>query len=204
MKKILCLGFCLLSLHKLSNAQAGKQKWVDSTYNALPEKEKIGQLFMVAAYSGGEKYNQGQIQGLIDARMIGGVIFMQGTPEAQARLTNQYQNKSRVPLLIGMDAEWGLGMRLTGVKNFPRQMMVGATRSPAQMEQMAMAIAYQCKRMGVHVNFAPVVDINNNPANPVINFRSFGEDKEWVTTLAKAYTKGLQDNGIMACVKHFP
>jgi len=204
MKKILCLGFCLLSLHKLSNAQAGKQKWVDSTYNALPEKEKIGQLFMVAAYSGGEKYNQGQNQGLIDARMIGGVIFMQGTPEAQARLTNQYQNKSRVPLLIGMDAEWGLGMRLTGVKNFPRQMMVGATRSPAQMEQMAMAIAYQCKRMGVHVNFAPVVDINNNPANPVINFRSFGEDKEWVTTLAKAYTKGLQDNGIMACVKHFP
>lgn len=204
MKKILCLGFCLLSLHKLSNAQAGKQKWVDSTYNALPEKEKIGQLFMVAAYSGGEKYNQGQIQSLIDARMIGGVIFMQGTPEAQARLTNQYQNKSRVPLLIGMDAEWGLGMRLTGVKNFPRQMMVGATRSPAQMEQMAMAIAYQCKRMGVHVNFAPVVDINNNPANPVINFRSFGEDKEWVTTLAKAYTKGLQDNGIMACVKHFP
>lgn len=204
MKKILCLGFCLLSLHKLSHAQAGKQKWVDSIYNSLPEKEKIGQLFMVAAYSGGEKYNQGQIQGLVDGRMIGGVIFMQGTPEAQARLTNQYQQKSKVPLLIGMDAEWGLGMRLTGVKNFPRQMMIGATRSPAQMEQMAMAIAYQCKRMGVHINFAPVVDINNNPANPVINFRSFGEDKEWVTTLAKAYTKGLQDNGIMACVKHFP
>lgn len=204
MKKILCLGFCLLSLHKLSHAQAGKQKWVDSTYNALPEKEKIGQLFMVAAYSGGEKFNEGQIQSLIDGRLIGGVIFMQGTPEAQARLTNQYQQKSRVPLLIGMDAEWGLGMRLTGVKNFPRQMMIGATRSPAQMEQMAMAIAYQCKRMGVHVNFAPVVDINNNPENPVINFRSFGENKEWVTTLAKAYTKGLQDNGVMACVKHFP
>ncbi len=204
MKKILCLGFCLLSLHKLSHAQSGKQKWVDSTYKALPEKEKIGQLFMVAAYSGGEKFNEGQIQSLIDGRMIGGVIFMQGTPEAQARLTNQYQQKSKVPLLIGMDAEWGLGMRLTGVRNFPRQMMIGATRSPAQMEQMAMAIAYQCKRMGVHVNFAPVVDINNNPENPVINFRSFGENKEWVTTLAKAYTKGLQDNGIMACVKHFP
>src|SRR5690606_35670078 len=85
-----------------------------------------------------------------------------------------------------------------------RQMMLGATRSPALMEQMAMAIAYQCKRMGVHVNFAPVVDVNNNPDNPVINFRSFGENKELVVTLAKAYTKGLQDNGVMACLKHFP
>lgn len=204
MKKILCLGLCLVALHKEMKAQSPKQKWVDSVYNKLPEKERIGQLFMVAAYSGGEKYNQGQIQNLIDNKLIGGLIFMQGTPEAQAQQTNQYQAKANVPLLIGMDAEWGLGMRLTGVRNFPRQMMIGATRSPALMEQMAMAIAYQCKRMGVHVNFAPVVDVNNNPDNPVINFRSFGEDKELVVTLGKAYTKGLQDNGIMACVKHFP
>jgi beta-N-acetylhexosaminidase len=204
MRKFLCLSLCLLALKTKVSAQNHKQRWVDSVYNKLPEEEKIGQLFMVAAYSGGEKYNEGQIQTLINNRMIGGVIFMQGTPEAQAQLTNKYQTSSKVPLLIGMDAEWGLGMRLTGVKNFPRQMMLGATRSPALMEQMAMAIAYQCKRMGVHVNFAPVVDVNNNPDNPVINFRSFGENKELVVTLAKAYTKGLQDNGVMACLKHFP
>lgn len=204
MRKLLCLSLCLLAFKKEVSAQNNKQRWVDSVYNKLAEEEKIGQLFMVAAYSGGEKYNEGQIQTLINNRMIGGVIFMQGTPEAQAQLTNKYQSSSKVPLLIGMDAEWGLGMRLTGVKNFPRQMMLGATRSPALMEQMAMAIAYQCKRMGVHVNFAPVVDVNNNPDNPVINFRSFGENKELVVTLAKAYTKGLQENGIMACVKHFP
>lgn len=204
MKKILFLGLCSVALHIDMKAQSPKQRWVDSVYSGLAEKERIGQLFMVAAYSGGEKYNQGQIQNLIDNKMIGGLIFMQGTPEAQAQQTNQYQSKANVPLLIGMDAEWGLGMRLRGVKNLPRQMMIGATRSPALMEQMAMAVAYQCKRMGVHINFAPVVDVNNNPDNPVINFRSFGEDKELVVTLAKAYTKGLQDNGVMACVKHFP
>lgn len=185
-------------------AQPSKQAWIDSVYNKLSVQERIGQLFMVAAYSGGENYNEGQIQTLIDNRLIGGLIFMQGTAEAQARLTNKYQKSAQVPLLIGMDAEWGLGMRLTGVKNFPRQMMIGATRSPAVMEQVATAVAYQCKRMGVHINFAPVVDVNNNPENPVINFRSFGENKELVVTLAKAYTKGLQSNGVMACVKHFP
>lgn len=159
---------------------------------------------MVAAYSGGEKYNQGQVQALIDNRLIGGIIFMQGTPEAQAQQTNIYQSSSKVPLLIGMDAEWGLGMRLTGVQNFPRQMMLGATRNAALVEQMATAIAYQCKRMGVHIDFAPDVDVNNNPDNPVINFRSFGEDKIWVSVLGAAYVKGLQDNGIMASAKHFP
>lgn len=181
-----------------------RNKWVDSVYSTMSEEERIGQLFMVAAYSGGEKANAGDIEKLLQARQIGGVIFMQGTPEAQAKLTNQWQASSPVKLLIGMDAEWGLGMRLTGVKNFPRQMMVGATHDTALMYEMGSAIAAQCKRLGVHIDFAPVVDVNNNPNNPVINFRSFGDDKEWVVKLGIAYMKGLQDNGIMACAKHFP
>lgn len=204
MKKIILGFFLLMGSTHISQAQSSRQKWVDSVYNQLSEKEKIGQLFMVAAYSGGEKYNQGQIQALIDNRLVGGLIFMQGTAEAQATQTNTYQRSSKVPLLIGMDAEWGLGMRLTGVQNFPRQMMIGATRNPSLMEQMATAIAYQCKRLGVHIDFAPDIDVNNNPDNPVINFRSFGDNKEWVSILGAAYSKGLQDNGIMACVKHFP
>src|SRR5690606_2214800 len=169
MRAILILCLCCLSITHTLMAQPSKQAWIDSVYNKLSVQERIGQLYMVAAYSGGENYNEGQIQTLIDNRLIGGLIFMQGTAEAQARLTNRYQKSAQVPLLIGMDAEWGLGMRLTGVKNFPRQMMIGATRSPAVMEQVATAVAYQCKRMGVHINFAPVVDVNNNPENPVIN-----------------------------------
>lgn len=181
-----------------------KNKWVDSIYNKLGDTERIGQLFMVAAYSGGKDYNEEKIKQLISEHRIGGVIFMQGTAEAQASLTNLYQQMANVPLLIAMDAEWGLGMRLTGVKNLPRAMMTGATRDTAIAYKLGAAIAKQCKRMGVHIDFAPVVDVNNNPNNPIINARSFGEDKLLVTRLALAYMRGLQDNGVMACAKHFP
>lgn len=181
-----------------------KNKWVDSVYQSLSTEERIGQLFMVAAYSGGPKANQAQIEQLIQKRQIGGLIFMQGGPARQALLTNKYQAMAQVPLLLSMDAEWGLGMRLDSVENFPRQMMLGATRDTSLMYQVGMAIAYQCRRLGVHVNFAPVVDINNNPMNPVINIRSFGENKYLVAQMGKAYMKGLQDNGVMACMKHFP
>ncbi len=129
---------------------------------------------------------------------------MQGGPVRQAVLTNKYQHQAQVPLIIAMDAEWGLGMRLDSVQDMPRQMMLGATRDSALVYREAMAIAYQCKRLGVHINFGPVVDVNSNPANPIINSRSFGEDKIWVSKLGIAYMKGLQDNGIMACAKHFP
>jgi beta-glucosidase-like glycosyl hydrolase len=129
---------------------------------------------------------------------------MQGTPEAQAKLTNKYQQAAQVPLLIGMDAEWGLGMRLTGVTDYPRQMMLGATRDTLLMKEIGAAVAAQCKRLGVHIDFAPDIDINNNPKNPIINFRSFGDDKEWVARMGIAYMKGLQENGVIACAKHFP
>lgn len=181
-----------------------KKEWADSVYNQLSLKEKIGQLFMVAAYSGGQNSNQKEIDALIANHQIGGIIFMQGTPEAQALLTNRFQKNAQVPLLIGMDAEWGLGMRLTGVKDYPKEMLLGAAAMPGLVYKMGKAVAQQCKRLGVHINFAPVVDINNNPDNPIINFRSFGEDKILVSRLGISYMKGLQDNGIVACAKHFP
>ena len=183
---------------------SAKTIWVDSVYNAMSITQKIGQLFMIAAYSGGEKYNQPLIEKLINENSIGGLIFMQGTPLAQAEQCNHYQRISSVPLMIGMDAEWGLGMRLTGVRDFPRQLMMGAMTDSTLVYKMGSAIANQCVRMGIHVDFAPVIDINNNPNNPVINFRSFGENKHKVANYGLQYMRGLQDNGVMACAKHFP
>lgn len=217
-KKLFISVFFLITIFSLcASAQRGrittgtaatpinqKAKWVDSVYNKLSDTERIGQLYMVAAYSGGKDYNEEKIKQLISERRIGSVIFMQGTAEAQASLNNLYQQMSYVPLLVAMDAEWGLGMRLTGIKNLPKSMMVGATRDTAMAYKLGAAIAQQCKRMGVHIDFAPVVDVNNNPNNPIINARSFGEDKMLVTRLALAYMRGLQDNGVMACAKHFP
>lgn len=207
---VILLLFPSILLRAQRNA-AGKPKtgqqrgrWVDSVYNALNENERIGQLFMVAAYSGGKSYNDEAITKLITQHQVGGLIFMQGGPVSQAMLTNKYQQMAQVPLLIAMDAEWGVGMRLDSVMSFPRQMMIGAAKDTALMFQMGQAIAYQCRRLGVHINFAPDIDINNNADNPVINSRSFGENKYWVTRLGRAYIRGLQSNGVMACVKHFP
>lgn len=189
---------------KLPPMTSLQERWVDSIYNSLTLDQRIGQLFMVATYSGGEKYNQPLIEQLIREQHIGGLIFMQGTPNAQALQTNQYQRLSKVPLLIAMDAEWGLGMRLTGVRDFPRQLMMGAMQDSTIIYRMGAAVASQCRRLGVHIDFAPVVDVNNNPNNPVINFRSFGENKFKVARYALQYMKGLQNNGVMACAKHFP
>lgn len=181
-----------------------RQAWVDSVYNRLSEDERIGQLFMVAAYSGGPNMNSQKIEQLIRSHQIGGVIFMQGGPLRQANLYNHFQQIAQVPLLVSMDAEWGLGMRLDSVINFPKQMTLGAADDTAICYRLGMSVAMQCRRLGVHINFAPVVDVNNNPANPVINARSFGEDKMRVSRLATAYMRGMQDYGIIACAKHFP
>lgn len=183
---------------------AAKTRWVDSVYRALSQDERIGQLFMVAAYSGGKNYNEELVTSLVEKGQVGGLIFMQGGPARQAVQTNKYQRITKVPLLLAMDAEWGLGMRLDSVPNFPRQMMLGATADTALSYQLGAAIAAQCNRLGVHINFAPVVDVNNNPANPVINARSFGEDKRNVARMGIAYARGMQDRGVMACAKHFP
>lgn len=177
---------------------------VDSLMQSLNVREKIGQLFMVAAYSNKGKDHVNEVSELVEKYKIGGLIFFQGGPIRQAKLTNLYQSKADIPLMIAMDAEWGLAMRLDSTVKYPRQMALGAIQDESVIYQMGADLAEQCRRLGVHVNFAPVVDINNNPQNPVINSRSFGEDKEAVTNRGIAYMKGMQDNGVLACAKHFP
>ncbi len=178
--------------------------WTDSIMQTLTPRERIGQLFMVAAYSNRDEKHFRQIDSLVATYGIGGLIFMQGGPVRQANLTNRWQKMAHVPLLLSMDAEWGLAMRLDSVSRFPKQMTLGALPSDSLVYKMGREIALQCKRIGMQVNFAPVADVNNNPANPVINMRSFGEGKELVTQRAIAYMRGMQDEHVLATGKHFP
>lgn len=181
-----------------------QEKWVDSIYNQFSFEEKVGQLFMVAAYSNKNEAHNASIDELIEKYKIGGVIFFQGGPVRQAKLTNRYQAKAKVPLFVGIDAEWGLSMRLDSTYRYPWNMTLGAIQDYTLIEKMGKQMAEQSKRMGIHFNFAPVVDINTNPKNPIIGNRSFGEDKINVTNAAIALTKGLQSGGIFATAKHFP
>ena len=181
-----------------------QQIWVDSVFHALTFEERLGQLFMVAAYSNKDQRHVDEISALIQKENLGGLIFFQGGPNRQARLTNLYQAQAKTPLFIAMDAEWGIGMRLDSTLNFPKAMTLGAIQDPNLVKEMGAEIARQFRVLGMHVNFAPVVDVNSNPENPVIGFRAFGEDKEGVTQRAIAYMKGLQENGILANAKHFP
>ena len=189
---------------KMPNLQS-KTQWVDSIMNQMTIDQKIGQLMMIRGHSDKSPAYENDVANLVKNFQVGGICFFQGTPAKQAALTNYYQSLANVPLMIGMDAEWGLGMRLTdSVMSFPKSLTLGAIKNNALIKDMGKEIAVQLKRIGVHVNFAPVADINNNPENPVINVRSFGENRENVATKATAYMQGLQENGIMACAKHFP
>ncbi len=178
--------------------------WVDSVFNTLNKNEKIAQLIFVAAYSNRGIQHEVAITDLIRKYKIGGLIFFQGTPQKQASLTNFYQSQSKVPLLIAMDAEWGLAMRLKHTIHFPYQMALGAVGNDTLIYEMGREIGRELRRVGVQMNLAPVVDINNNPNNPVINFRSFGMDKKAVAAKGIAYMKGLQDENVLATAKHFP
>jgi beta-N-acetylhexosaminidase len=179
-------------------------RWADSVFKTLSPDERIAQLFMVAAYSNKDNTHVKEIKKLVDQYKIGGLIFFQGGPVRQAVLSNCYQSCSKVPLLIAMDAEWGLAMRLDSTTKFPRQMTLGAIQNDSLIYEMGVEIARQTKRLGMQVNFAPDIDINNNPLNPVIGNRSFGENKLNVTKKALMYMKGMQDNHVLACGKHFP
>jgi beta-N-acetylhexosaminidase len=180
------------------------EAWADSVMSTLTDEQALGQLFMVAAYSNKPEAHALEIEQLIKNNGIGGVIFFQGGPVRQAQLTNRYQSVSNVPLFVAMDAEWGLGMRLDSTMNFPKQMTLGAIQDNAAIFNMGVEIGKQCKRLGVHINFAPVVDVNSNANNPVIGVRSFGEDKINVSQKAIAYMKGMQSVHVMANAKHFP
>ena len=181
-----------------------QKTWVDSTYNSLSLKEKIGQLYMIQVFSNQDQATKKTILNQIKTHHIGGLIYTNGGPVRQAQLNNELQAASKIPLLVGMDAEWGLSMRLDSTYAFPWNMTLGAIKNLDLIRQTGKHIGEHCKRIGVHFNFAPVVDINTNPKNPIIGNRSFGEDKEEVTNRAMAFMEGMQSAGVLANAKHFP
>lgn len=182
----------------------GQRQWVDSIYNQMSLKEKVGQLFMVDVFSSQSASETKKIKQLIAEYRPGGVIFSKGGPVRQVNLTNEFQAASEIPLMIAMDAEWGAAMRLDSTFAYPWNMTLGAIEDSVLIEQTGAAIGRNLKRLGVHMNFAPVVDINTNPENPIIGNRSFGENKENVTTKALAFMKGLESENIISVAKHFP
>ncbi len=188
----------------VSTDSLAQKQWVDSIYNAMTLKQKVGQLFMVQAFSDEKKLQKAKLLELIKNQHIGGLIYSNGGPVRQAKLDNELQAASKIPLLVGMDAEWGLSMRLDSTYAFPWNMTLGAIKDLDLIKKTGQYIGEHCKRIGVHFNFAPVVDINTNPQNPIIGNRSFGEDKNNVTEKALAFMQGMQSAGVLANAKHFP
>ena len=188
----------------VSTDSLAQKQWVDSIYNAMTLKQKVGQLFMVQAFSDEKKLQKSKLLELIKNQHIGGLIYSNGGPVRQAKLDNEFQAASKIPLLVGMDAEWGLSMRLDSTYAFPWNMTLGAIKDLDLIKKTGQYIGEHCKRIGVHFNFAPVVDINTNPQNPIIGNRSFGEDKNNVTEKALAFMQGMQSAGVLANAKHFP
>lgn len=181
-----------------------QQKWVDSIYDSMSLEERVGQLFMVDLFSSDPKSKIDNIKKLITDYHIGGIIFSKGGPGRQAKITNDFQKASKTPLFIAMDAEWGLAMRLDSTFAFPWNMTLGAIEDPQLIYKVGKRIGEHNKRLGVHINFAPVVDINTNPNNPIIGNRSFGEDRDNVTLKSAAFMQGMQSAGVLANAKHFP
>ncbi len=200
----LMILFSLLALPFRSYSGTADSAWVDSVYKSLSIEQRIAQLFIIRAYSSRDSVYCDSLTQLIQKYNVGGVCFFKGSPVKQAILTNRLQQSSPTPMLITTDAEWGLGMRLDSAFSFPRQMALGAISDDSLIYEMGRMVAKICLRMGILINFAPVADINNNPKNPVINFRSFGENRNQVSRKSILYMKGMQDEGVMAVAKHFP
>lgn len=179
-------------------------QWVDKTYKSLSQDEKLGQLFIVALYTNKDENHINQIRNIVVNDKIGGLILMQDDAAREINLVNEFQQKSKVPLIIGMDAEWGLYQRIAAAHKFPWAMTLGAIQDKNLIEQMSSKIAEDCHRMGINWDFAPVVDVNTNPNNPIIGNRSFGSEVDNVISSALSYSNGLQNNNILAAIKHFP
>ncbi|MDQ8054492.1 MAG: glycoside hydrolase family 3 protein [Pedobacter sp.] len=206
----LALAVCFISTNLKAQQPSyldllqNEPKWVDSVFNRLSKKQRIAQMFFVAAYTNKSKAFTDSIAKVIKKEKVGGLVFFQGGPGRQAILTNQYQKLAKVPLLIASDGEWGLGMRLDSTISYPYQMALGAVQNKELIYKMGLEVAKDFKRIGMHMNLAPDVDVNNNAKNPVINFRSFGENKYNVAEKGAAYLKGMQDGGLLVSIKHFP
>ena len=211
------LGFSILFIYSFQIVSAQYQPktitskqlkeantWVDKTYNSLSQNEKLGQLFIVALYTNkGEDYIQ-TVRNLVKNEQLGGLIMMQDDAEREISLLNEFQKTSKVPMMIGMDAEWGLFQRIPTAHKFPWAMTLGAIQDKKLIYEMSAQIAEDCKKMGINWDFAPVVDVNTNPNNPIIGNRSFGSEVDNVVSSATAYSNGLQDQNILAAIKHFP
>lgn len=179
-------------------------EWVNQTYQSLSQEEKLGQLFIIALYTNKGEDFINNVRNTVVNEKIGGLILMQDDAAREINLVNEFQSKSKIPLMIGMDAEWGVFQRVATAHKFPWAMTLGAIQDKKLITQMAAKIAEDCKRMGINWDFAPVVDVNTNPNNPIIGNRSFGSEVENVVSSALAYSNGLQDNNILAAIKHFP
>lgn len=179
-------------------------QWVDKTYKSLSQDEKLGQLFIVALYTNKGENEINNVRNIVLNDKIGGLILMQDDAAREINLVNEFQQKSKVPLMIGMDAEWGLFQRIATAHKFPWAITLGAIQDKSLIEQMSAKIAEDCHRMGINWDFAPVVDVNTNPNNPIIGNRSFGSEVGNVINSATAYANGLQNNNILAAIKHFP
>lgn len=187
-----------------TNSLLTENQWVDSVFMSMDMDQKIGQFFMVAINPTHGEAHYKKIETLIQNNHIGGLIFFHGEPYSYANLNNRFQSTTKIPLLVGIDGEWGLAMRVNSTMSFPKQITLGAIQDNSLIYKMGGEIARQCKRLGIHLNFAPVVDINSNPNNPVIGYRSFGELRENVALKSSAYMKGMQNSQLLACAKHFP
>lgn len=201
-------AMCAFSKRSVSHAEKlrAQEAWVECTYNMLTDTERIAQLFFIEAYSGKDTAHHEAVEAAVKRYGVGGIIFFQGTAERQIALTNRLQQTSKVPLLMAMDAEWGLGMRLTDAISFPKAMSLGALSKTdlSLVREMGQEMARQMRSIGIHINFAPVLDINSNPKNPVIGIRSFGEEPAQVSERGLLYVEGLTQGGVMAVGKHFP
>lgn len=193
----------LTAFAQQSNEEARVQ-WVDSTYQSLTDAQKIGQLFVVMIQSKAPEKELKVFEEGLKRHQPGGVIFSLGTPYKQAQLTNYYQSLSKVPLMISMDAEWGVAMRLDSVPQYPWNMTLGAIQDLSLLRTIGSHMGMQAKRLGVHMNFAPVADVNINPNNPIIGNRSFGSDVRKVFARALALSQGMNEAGVFSCAKHFP
>jgi beta-N-acetylhexosaminidase len=203
---LLCIAGTFVAKAQKSYIQSlqDQNQWVDSVFNKMKGRQRIAQMFFVRALTNAGKAYEDSIGNVVKKEKIGGLVFFQGGPGRQLNLTNSYQKLARVPLLIALDGEWGLGMRLDSTVSYPYQMALGAVQDTALIYKMGLEVARDFKRIGMQMNFAPDVDINNNPLNPVINYRSFGENKYNVVRKAAAYMKGMQDGGLLVTLKHFP
>lgn len=213
---VLLVGLLLIStqskrIHKLSlkrNATPiylnADKTWAEAELNKLSLEEKIAQFFMVASWPNKDEEHQKEIEHLVKKHHIGGIIFFQGTKAQLKTSVDRFQKVSKTPLLIGIDGEWGTAMRISDMKRFPYAHTLGACNDPEITKNLAKMMAQECREMGIHINFAPVADVNSNPENPVIGFRSFGENPSLVANHVKAYVEGLEENGVMSCIKHFP